>query len=281
VIVSGASGKLNTFLTWQEAETLPVRTDSPSAQGEELTEQKTSHDGHASPSVERVPSGQNEDGSPAAGRESILRVTSPTASPERQEGTEWEAQDTDFSMTMTGISNTGVVFAADANAERCAIEGNCCMALAQSALRDEVLERLGGTKEILCGLIYVLTTGTEWAASSAARAIANIAYRPENLTSFVTLLDEEKQDQLIKGLALLAKDKMRQQSQEYSVLCIANMLAHDGLLAGITKVQGIKADLALLQKSSEPAISTEATRAVTLLNQARFGTISWRAPKRA
>ena len=269
-----------TFLTWQEAETLPVRRDSLSEQDEDVTEQKTSHDGHASPVVGGVPSGQNEDRSHATGRDSILRVTSPTASPERQEGTEWEAQDTDFSMTLTGMSNTGVAFAADANAERCAIEGNCCMALAQSALRDEVLERLGGTKEILCGLICVLTTGTEWAAGSAARAIANIAYRPENLTNFVTMLDDEKQDQLIRGLALLAKDKMRQESKEYSVLCIANMLAHDGLLAGITKVQGLKADLAILQKSREPAISTEATRAVTLLNQARFGTISWRAPKR-
>lgn len=232
------------------------------------------------PAVERAPSGQIEDASPVASRDSILRVTSPTVSPERQEGTEWMARDTDFSMTLTGMSNTGVAFAADANAERCAIQGNCCIALAQSALRDEVLERLGGTKEILCGLVCVLTTGTEWAAGSAARAIANIAYRPENLTSFMTLLDEEKQDQLIGGVARLAKSGMRAQSKEYSVLCMANMLAHDGFLTGFARMQDLKVDLAMLQKSPEPAISTEATRAVTLMNQARFGTISWRAPKR-
>ena len=257
----------------------PARRESQSSQVEDTPEQLASPD-PTPPRVERAPSGQNEDGSPVASRESILRVSS-TESPERQEGSDWEAQDTDFNMTLTGMSNTGVAFAADANIERCAIEGNCCIALAQSALRDEVLERLGGTKEILSGLVCVLTTGTEWAAGSAARAIANIAYRPENLTSFMTLLDEEKQDQLLKGVARLAKNGMRSQSQEYSVLCMANMLAHDGLLGRFAKMRDLKADLAALQKSQEPAISTEATRAVTLLNQARFGTISWRAPKRA
>jgi hypothetical protein len=184
-------------------------------------------------------------------------------------------------VSLTGMTNTGVMFAADATAERCAIEGNCCMALAQSALKDEVLERLGNTKEILWGLVHVLNTGTEWAAGNAARALANIAYRPENLESIKLILDEEQRSQLIFGLAHLVKDKMRPASKQYAVLCIANMLAHADLLVLFGKLPQLKEELALLQKNSDPAISTEATRAVTVMNQARFGTISWRAPKRA
>lgn len=184
-------------------------------------------------------------------------------------------------VSLTGMTNTGVMFAADATAERCAIEGNCCTALAQSALKDEVLERLGNTKEILWGLVHVLNTGTEWAAGNAARALANIAYRPENLESIKVILDEEQRDQLIFGLAHLVKDKMRPASKQYAVLCVANMLVHADLLGLFGKVPQLKDDLALLQKNADPAISTEATRAVTVMNQARFGTISWRAPKRA
>lgn len=196
----------------------------------------------------------------------------------------WEVGDTPeklvHSMTFTGLQNTGVMFASDAAGERCSIEGNCCVALAQSALKDEVLERLGATKEILSGLIHVLNTGTEWAAASAARAIGNIAYRSENLNNFTVLLDEVARDRLISGLANLLKDEMRPKSKEYSASCIANMLVHDALFTGFNRVKGLKEDLSLLQKNSDPAISTEATRAVTIINQARFGTISWRASKR-
>ena len=35
-----------------------------------------------------------------------------------------------------------------------------------------------------------------------------------------------------------------------------------------------------MQKINDPAVATEASRAVLILNQARFGTISWRQPKR-
>lgn len=210
-------------------------------------------------------------------RESNTEPMSPVAA----ERPEWDTQESFLNTSMTGMSNTGVAFAADAAGERCAIEGNVAMGLAQSALKDEVLERLGGTKEILSGLIFVLNTGTEWAAAASARAIANIAYRTENLLSFVSLLDEVQRDKLISGLALLANDKMRPKSKEYAALCIANMLANDTLLMGFQKVQGLKEDLALLQKNPDPLISLEATRAVTIMNQARFGTISWRAPKRS
>ena len=182
--------------------------------------------------------------------------------------------------SFTGLANTGVAFAADTTTEQCTIEGNCCLALAASALKDEVLDRLGGTKEILSGLIHVLDTGSEWAAGNAARAIANIAYRPENLNSFMTLIDETSREKLISGLTQLAKDDSRQRSKEYSALCIANMLAHDGFLVAFNKVEGLKEDLTLLQNNADPSISTEATRAITIINQARFGTISWRAPKR-
>jgi len=58
------------------------------------------------------------------------------------------------------------------------------------------------------------------------------------------------------------------------------MLAHDVLLMSFQRVQGLKEDLALLQKKSDPSIFAEATRAVTIMNQARFGTISWRLPQR-
>jgi hypothetical protein len=143
----------------------------------------------------------------------------------------------------------------------------------------EVLERLGGTKEILTGLIHVLTVGTEWAAQNAARAIGNIAYRSENLPNFVSL-DETARDKLIYGLAKLAKHDMRSKSKEYAAMGIANLVVHDVLLASFGKVPGLMDDLALLQNNSEPAISAEATRAVTIINQARFGTVSWRAPKR-
>ena len=144
----------------------------------------------------------------------------------------------------------------------------------------EVLERLGATKEILTGLIHVLTVGTEWAAQNAARAIGNIAYRSENLQNFVSLLDETGRDKLIYGLAKLAKHDMRSKSKEYAAMGIANLVVHDVLLASFGKVPGLRDDLALLQKNSDPAISAEATRAVTIINQARFGTVSWRAPKR-
>lgn len=143
----------------------------------------------------------------------------------------------------------------------------------------EVLERLGATKEILTGLIHVLTVGTEWAAQNAARAIGNIAYRSENLPNFVSL-DETARDKLIYGLAKLAKHDMRSKSKEYAAMGIANLVVHDVLLASFGKVPGLMDDLALLQNNSEPAISAEATRAVTIINQARFGTVSWRAPKR-
>jgi hypothetical protein len=183
-------------------------------------------------------------------------------------------------MSLTGMTNTGVMFAEETTGERHTIEGNCCMALAQSALKDEVLERLGATKEILTGLIHVLAVGTEWAAQNAARAIGNIAYRSENLQNFVSLLDETGRDKLIYGLAKLAKHDMRSKSKEYAAMGIANLVVHDVLLASFGKVPGLRDDLALLQKNSDPAISAEATRAVTIINQARFGTVSWRAPKR-
>ena len=188
----------------------------------------------------------------------------------------------DLNVSLTGISNTGVMFSADATVERCAIEGNCCLALAQAALRDEVLERLGMTKDILIGLIHVLNTGTEWAARNAARALANISYRPENLNSFGggVLLDEEQRERLLLSLALQVKDRMRNASKLYAVTCIANMLAHETLMAGFLKIQGLKEDLATLQNNPDPAISEEAARAVTIMNQARLGTISWRPPKR-
>jgi hypothetical protein len=156
----------------------------------------------------------------------------------------------------------------------------CCVCVRALALSlTEVLERLGGTKEILTGLIHVLTVGTEWAAQNAARAIGNIAYRSENLPNFVSL-DETARDKLIYGLAKLAKHDMRSKSKEYAAMGIANLVVHDVLLASFGKVPGLMDDLALLQNNSEPAISAEATRAVTIINQARFGTVSWRAPKR-
>ena len=39
-------------------------------------------------------------------------------------------------MSLTGMTNTGVMFAEETTGERHTIEGNCCMALAQSALKD-------------------------------------------------------------------------------------------------------------------------------------------------
>jgi len=45
-------------------------------------------------------------------------------------------------------------------------------------------------------------------------------------------------------------------------------------------VKGLRDNLALLQNNADDTISAEATRAVTIFNQARFGTVSWRAPKR-
>lgn len=39
-------------------------------------------------------------------------------------------------MSLTGMMNTGVMFAEETTGERHTIEGNCCMALAQSALKD-------------------------------------------------------------------------------------------------------------------------------------------------
>jgi len=41
-----------------------------------------------------------------------------------------------LNVSLTGMANTGVMFAEDAAGERFAIEGNCCVALAQSALKD-------------------------------------------------------------------------------------------------------------------------------------------------
>ena len=41
-----------------------------------------------------------------------------------------------FNMSLTGMTNTGVMFAEETTGERHTIEGNCCMALAQSALKD-------------------------------------------------------------------------------------------------------------------------------------------------
>ena len=155
-----------------------------------------------------------------------------------------------------------------------------CNLCVRTLVLAEVLERLGATKEILTGLIHVLTTGTEWAAQSAARAIGNIAYRPENLQSFVMLLDETLRDKLISGLANLVRDDMRSKSKEYAAMCIANMVVHDVLLASFGKVKGLRDNLALLQNNADDTISAEATRAVTIFNQARFGTVSWRAPKR-
>lgn len=181
-------------------------------------------------------------------------------------------------LSFTGMANTGVAFASDV--ERCAIEGNCCLALAQSALKDELLERLGSTKGILNGLIHVLSNGTEWAAGNAARALANIAYRPENLGSFVTLIDESMRENLVSGLSQLAKDKMRLSCKRFSALCIANLAANEVLLMKFLTLKGLKEDLLLMQKINDPAVATEASRAVLILNQARFGTISWRQPKR-
>ena len=158
----------------------------------------------------------------------------------------------------------------------CLLQSVCFRALALA----DVLERLGATKEILTGLIHVLTTGTEWAAQSAARAIGNIAYRSENLQNFVMLLDETVRDKLVSGLANLVRDDMRSKSKEYAVMCIANLVVHEVLLASFGKVQGLRDNLALLQDNADCTISADATRAVTIFNQARFGTVSWRAPKR-
>jgi len=213
------------------------------AKNEELTGENCSNTPAQDDLVETMPAESSH-----APKESNSGPMSPVAA-ERREGND---QEPDFNTSLTGMSNTGVAFAADAAGERCAIEGNICMGLAQSALKDEVLERLGGTKEILSGLVLVLNTGTEWAAGSAARAIANIAYRAENLKKFVALLDDAHRDKLISGLALLTTDQMRPKSKEYATLCIANMLAHDVLLMSFKKSKASRKTLRSCKKNQTP-----------------------------
>jgi hypothetical protein len=156
------------------------------------------------------------------------------------------------------------------------VQGNCCAAIGNACLSDDVIERIGKTNGIIQGVIHLLENGTEWAAGHAARTLGNLTYCMENCKHLAQLDQTNVSLACIMDIILCVNSSMR--TKAYAMHALGNMSRNITICMRLSPYPDL---LGELNKLVQEGISQqEVDRAITNISQARLGTKTWRQPKR-
>jgi hypothetical protein len=158
------------------------------------------------------------------------------------------------------------------------VQGNCCAAIGNACLSDEVIERIGKTNGIIQGVIYLLEHGTEWAAGHAARTLGNLTYCMENCKHLTHVDQTSVSLACIMDIILCVNSSMR--TKAYAVHALGNMSRNTTICVRLSPYPDLLGELNKLVTVHEGISQQEVDRAITNISQARLGTKTWRQPKR-
>lgn len=83
------------------------------------------------------------------------------------------------------------------------MEANCCAAIGNCALREDVLDRLGKSQGIMSAIIHLLENGSYWAQGHAARALGNLLPSLDNVKFLAKADNRNVAAQAVRTFCLL------------------------------------------------------------------------------